>query len=207
MTPLRPLLPSATRPRNEPLPPVKRERVASACDQCRAKKIKCTGDRPVCLECARRSTTCEYDTRSTETQGQALKRKLVALQRESATYVELYNLIRTRPEKEALEIVRRIKTSPDVEDVLRRIKEADSLIQLNTRPEIRKEYSLSYINTALSQSSDSCDPVPASSSLSKPTSDPYSVSSLDGPADAAPRSPSSTSQPSYEASRVHGRHT
>jgi len=147
MRPLRPLLPSATRPRNEPLPLLPRERVASACDQCRARKIKCNGDRPVCLECVRRSTSCHYATRSTETQGQALKRKYDALQSENEAYAELFNLIRTRPDDESFEILRRIKMGTDVRDVLKHIKEADLLIQLNLRPQNKFRYTLPFIST------------------------------------------------------------
>lgn len=131
MRPLRPLLPSATRPPNEPLPPLPRDRVASACDQCRVRKIKCNGDRPVCLECIKRSTSCHYATRSAETQGQALKRKYDALHAENEAYAELFDLIKTRPDDESQEILRCIKMGSDVMDVLRRIKEADLLMQLN----------------------------------------------------------------------------
>ncbi|KAL6172325.1 hypothetical protein ACJQWK_01492 [Exserohilum turcicum] len=131
MRPLRPLLPSAKRPLNEPLPPIPRDRVASACDQCRARKIKCNGDRPRCLECVKRGTSCHYATRSAETQGQALKRKHDALQAENEAYAELFQLIKTRPDYESHEILRRIRTGSTVKDVLRRIKEADLLMQLN----------------------------------------------------------------------------
>ncbi|USP80776.1 hypothetical protein yc1106_08050 [Curvularia clavata] len=147
MRPLRPLLPSATRPPNDPLPPLPRDRVASACDQCRIRKIKCNGSRPVCLECIKRSTSCHYATRSAETQGQALKRKYDALQAENEAYAELFNLIKTRPDDESHEILRRIKMGSDVMDVLRRIKEADLLMQLNPstpppKPDIKHRYTL-----------------------------------------------------------------
>ncbi|KAL7777035.1 hypothetical protein CFE70_007456 [Pyrenophora teres f. teres 0-1] len=125
MRPLRPLLPSATRPRNEPLPLLPRERVASACDQCRVRKIKCNGKRP----------------------GQALKRKYDALQSENEAYAELFNLIRTRPDDEAFEIIRRIKMGADARDILKHIKEADLLIQLNLRPQNRFRYTLPFKST------------------------------------------------------------
>ena len=81
------------------------------------------------------------------TQGQALKRKYDALQRENEQYVELPALIRARPEGESLEILRRIKAATDVGDVLRRIKEADLLIQLHVKPESRHRCSLPYVLT------------------------------------------------------------
>ena len=142
MRPLRPLLPSAVRPRNEPLPPLPRDRVASACDQCRARKIKCNGERPVCIECVKRSTSCHYATRSSETQGQALKRKYDALEAENEAYVELFKLIRTSSDSESYELLRRVRKGHDVEDVLREIKEADLLIQLNPKPATRVQITL-----------------------------------------------------------------
>jgi hypothetical protein len=142
---LRALLPSTTRTRNEPLSPIQRDRVASACDACRARKTKCNGSRPVCSECVKRSTSCHYATRSTETQGQALKRKYDKMQRENETYAELFDLIRTRPDNESHEILRRIKMGNDARDVLRRVKEADLLIQLKAMPDSRHRCSLPYV--------------------------------------------------------------
>ncbi|KAF1938467.1 hypothetical protein EJ02DRAFT_410392 [Clathrospora elynae] len=148
MRPLRPLLPTTTRPQNLPAPPsLPRDRVASACDQCRSRKIKCNGERPACLECVKRETTCHYATRSMETQGQALKRKHDALQAQNDAYAELFHLIRTRSDHESHEILRRIKMGTDVDVVVRHIKEADLLIQLTLRPETKLCYSLPNSNT------------------------------------------------------------
>jgi hypothetical protein len=142
MRPLRPLLPSTTRARNEPLPALPRDRVASACNQCRARKIKCNGERPMCIECVKRSTSCHYATQSSETQGQALKRKYDALQAENKAYVELFKFIKTSSDSESHELLRRIRRGHDVEDVLKNIKEADLLIQLNPHPEPRSQITL-----------------------------------------------------------------
>ena len=147
LRPLRALLPSTTRPRNEPLPPALRDRVASACDACRLRKIRCNGARPVCSECVKRSASCHYATRSTETQGQALKRKYDEMQRENEAYAELFDLIRTRPDTESHEILRRIKMGNDVRSVLKRIKEADLLIQLKITPDNTHRCSLPYVLT------------------------------------------------------------
>ncbi|RMZ67229.1 hypothetical protein GMOD_00001121 [Pyrenophora seminiperda CCB06] len=177
MRPLRPLLPSTTRPRNEPLPLLPRERVASACDQCRARKIKCNGSRPVCLECLRRSTPCHYAARSTETQGQALKRKYDALQSENEAYTELFNLIRTGSENESHEIVRRIKMGTDVREVLKHIKEADLLIQLNLRPQNKFRYTLPFMSTMPARVSHPDDVYYASSS-SEPAREHINIPSI-----------------------------
>jgi hypothetical protein len=127
--PLRPLRPAATRPRNEPLPPQPRDRVPSACDQCRTRKIKCNGERPACIECTKRSTLCHYATQSAETQNQALKRKFKLLQAENEAYAELFELIKTSPDSKSRELMRKVKMGGEVEHVLKRIKEADVLVQ------------------------------------------------------------------------------
>lgn len=133
--PLRPLRPAAIRPRNEPLPPQPRDRVASACDQCRTRKIKCNGERPTCLECTKRSTACHYATQSAETQNQALKRKFKLLQAENEAYTEFFELMKTGSDSENRELMRSVKMGGEIEDVLNRIKEADLLVQLNPRVE------------------------------------------------------------------------
>jgi hypothetical protein len=58
-----------------------------------------------------------------------LKRKYEELQRDSQSMWELYNLLRSRSEPEALEILRRIRSSEDLESVLSLIRDGDLLIQ------------------------------------------------------------------------------
>lgn len=144
---MRPLLPAVNRPRLSPLPPSRRDRVSSACDQCRARKSKCNGDRPVCHECLKRSTSCNYAARSSETQGQALKRRHDELQTQNDAYAELFGLIQSRPDFESHEILRRIKMGAEVSSVLRHVREADLLMQLTLIPETRRRYTLPYIKS------------------------------------------------------------
>jgi hypothetical protein len=97
----------------------------------------------MCVECVKRSTSCHYAARSAETQGQALKRKFDALQAENEAYAELFNLIRSSPDSESHNLVRRVKMGSGVEDVLKRIKEAELLVQLDHKPEApRLQYTL-----------------------------------------------------------------
>ncbi|CAG8496145.1 20004_t:CDS:2 [Rhizophagus irregularis] len=39
---------------------IKRKRLTQACDACRKKKVKCSGDKPSCNNCTRLGTTCTY---------------------------------------------------------------------------------------------------------------------------------------------------
>lgn len=145
MPPYRSLLPASRRPQNAPVPPTRRDRIVSACDECRTRKTKCNGERPICSECVKRSSTCYYAARLTETQGQALKRKHDELQRQNDAYAELFNLIKTGPDNESYELLRRIKMGDGIENVLRHIKEADLLIQLTLIPQTNRRYTLPYL--------------------------------------------------------------
>jgi len=40
--------------------PIKRKRLTQACDACRKKKVKCSGDKPSCNNCSRLGMTCTY---------------------------------------------------------------------------------------------------------------------------------------------------
>src|SRR3954453_24191631 len=39
---------------------IKRKRLTQACDACRKKKVKCSGEKPSCNNCTRLGTTCTY---------------------------------------------------------------------------------------------------------------------------------------------------
>ncbi|KAF2633414.1 hypothetical protein BU25DRAFT_444169 [Macroventuria anomochaeta] len=154
--PLRPLLPTTTRREAPPPQSRRRDRVASACEECRIRKIKCNGGRiepgnegvrPVCWECLKRSTLCHYAAHLTETQGQAVKRKHDALRIQNEAYAELFALIQTRPDNESLEILRRIKMGADVESILRHVRDGDLLVQLSVEPETRLRYTLPYMDS------------------------------------------------------------
>lgn len=82
-----------------------------------------------------------------ETQGQAIKRRHDALQRQHEAYAELFALIQTRPDNESLEIMRRIKMGADAETVLRHIRDGDLLVQLSVEPETRLRYTLPYMDS------------------------------------------------------------
>ena len=82
--------PSSTRPLLEQQPeaadvderPSKRQKVAAACDQCREKKIKCDGLKPICRPCQKRfgpQANCEWGLRKTRSIG-ASKLEVIRLQ-------------------------------------------------------------------------------------------------------------------------------
>ena len=81
----------------------------------------------------------------TETHTQALKRKFDELQEEKSVYEELYRLLRSIPEKDAIDVVRRLRTDGDVATVIRQVKEGCLLLQLALTPETRLRYTFPYV--------------------------------------------------------------
>jgi hypothetical protein len=53
----------------------KKDRVFGACSQCRGRKTKCSGQRPVCSFCHKRNLTCEWEVLGESTNTSNLKRK------------------------------------------------------------------------------------------------------------------------------------
>lgn len=51
-------------------PAAKRQKISVACDSCRARKVRCDGNRPVCRQCirGRKNYTCTYNRQLPETQ-------------------------------------------------------------------------------------------------------------------------------------------
>jgi hypothetical protein len=69
-----------------------------------------------------------------ETRANALKRKFDEVQQKRDTYKELYQILQLRSEKDALDILRRIRTGAGVEAILKHIKDGDLLVELALSP-------------------------------------------------------------------------
>ena len=89
----------------------KRRLTLGACVACRERKTKCNGNRPVCKGCEQRETYCLYELGVGERPSDARKRKNEQLQSELLGLRHLYNSLRSCPEHEALDILRRIRLS------------------------------------------------------------------------------------------------
>jgi hypothetical protein len=63
-----------------------------------------------------------------ETVSLALRRRVAELEAENKQYRQLYSLLKTRPDAESSEILRRIKVSDDPREVLSFIKQAELLL-------------------------------------------------------------------------------
>ncbi|KAI1506222.1 hypothetical protein F5X99DRAFT_426278 [Biscogniauxia marginata] len=144
--PLRPLLPNASATPSEPTQQ-RTKRVASvaACEACRRRKSKCSAERPRCATCIERQTTCEYTTLPTESHVKARKRRFSDLELRCQTYDELLDIIRSRPEHDSIQILKRMRTTDQIQEVLKSIHEGVLLLQLVQKPEYRFRYEFPYI--------------------------------------------------------------
>ncbi|TDZ44823.1 hypothetical protein CTRI78_v009316 [Colletotrichum trifolii] len=82
-------------------------------------------------------TKCEYDAGPDVTRFAALKSKHEELQHRVSLFEELFRLLSMRSEGEAVEIIRRMRTTnmeTDLDDLIKFIKNADLLIQLASAP-------------------------------------------------------------------------
>jgi hypothetical protein len=71
-----------------------------------------------------------------------LKRKYDALEERNTNYQELYRLLGSRPQREAVDILDRLRSGSDVESLVRYVKSGDLLLQLSATPETRHHYHL-----------------------------------------------------------------
>ncbi|KAL1837226.1 hypothetical protein VTJ49DRAFT_4108 [Mycothermus thermophilus] len=133
---------------NQTAAPPRRKRAqatTAACGACRKRKSRCNGERPTCSICRDRGTVCEFDTNATETHTQALKRKYQELQSQKTAFEQVYEVLQTRSESEAVEVFRRIRNGDDASSILRHVNYGDVLVQLALVPEARYRYEFPYI--------------------------------------------------------------
>ncbi|KAF1926749.1 uncharacterized protein M421DRAFT_205975 [Didymella exigua CBS 183.55] len=101
--------------------------------------------------CQKRSTPCHHVADSTAVQGQAIKRRHVALKIQNEAYVELLARIQTSPDNELLVITRRIRMGVDVESVLTMSDtEATYAIECRARNEAALQPSLHRLDACVS---------------------------------------------------------
>lgn len=128
-----------------PLHPLKkRQATTAACSACQRRKSKCNGQRPKCTVCRDRGTECKFDTNAAETHAQALKRKYSELQSQKTTYQQIFDLLQTRPEQEADDLLQRIRRGADASSILHHVNYGDVLVQLALVPETRYRYEFPY---------------------------------------------------------------
>jgi hypothetical protein len=92
------------------------------------RKAKCDARRPTCSPCRKRNQPCEYDTEADIDRYTSLKRKHTRLARAHDEILELFDMIRFRPMRDARSILDRITSSHDLADTLSFIRHGDLLL-------------------------------------------------------------------------------
>lgn len=87
------------------------------------------------MACVRRNTECRFEAEPKETHSQAIKRKYELIQGERSAFQELWELLQTRPENEALSIFRRLREGDTPEAVMQTVRHGDLLLQLSLTSE------------------------------------------------------------------------
>ncbi|KAK4225056.1 hypothetical protein QBC38DRAFT_511316 [Podospora fimiseda] len=70
----------------------------------------------------------------------ALKRRYADLESQATTYEQVYDILRTRPQPEVEEVVRRIRAGENPGAIIRHVENGDLVFQLNVVPETRFRY-------------------------------------------------------------------
>lgn len=83
--------------------------------------------------------TCEYVESPTEA-ARNLKRRFDESQIQLRAHEELYSILASRPDDEALAVLQRIRRGNDLASVLRQLKEGDLLMQIALVPDTRYRY-------------------------------------------------------------------
>ncbi|EXL44524.1 hypothetical protein FOCG_13494 [Fusarium oxysporum f. sp. radicis-lycopersici 26381] len=103
-----------------PTPAPKRRAVAVACDACRSRKVRCTGECPTCAACQRRGGKCHYAdiANDRETHSNQLKKRVKELEDENRSFRALFQSLRKSGGGTNQEILRRIQAGDDFGTVI-----------------------------------------------------------------------------------------
>ncbi|KAF4497987.1 Regulatory CAT8 [Fusarium agapanthi] len=98
-----------------PAPAPKRRAVAVACDSCRSRKVRCTGEFPTCIACQRRGGECHYAdiANDREMHANQLKRRVKELEVENRSFRRLFESLRKPGGATDQKILRRLQAGDD----------------------------------------------------------------------------------------------
>ena len=100
---------------------------------------QCDGGRPACAACIKRSEACVYTVEPDLSRTENLRRRFDQLQVKADQSEKLLGFLQTKPEGEALEILRRMRHDRyDAPSLLRYIQDGELLIQQPRRGEAGK---------------------------------------------------------------------
>lgn len=121
-----PVAPSPTAARWHPAKV--RKLAGSACEYCRKRRRKCTGEQP-CPLCVDNDQECIYDMTKPETSGQVVKRKHAQMQQDHDELKALFDILATANTQKSLEIHNRIRAGQSPPFILQQLQHGDILAQ------------------------------------------------------------------------------
>ncbi|QGI98785.1 hypothetical protein CEK26_011854 [Fusarium fujikuroi] len=126
------------------LPRYPRVGVTTACETCRKRKIRCSGNRPSCKGCIRAGSDCNY---APVNKDHELRQRYEHLHTEKTEYKRLVDLLRLRDHKEADVILDMLRQNTSVHEVLRQVEHGDMLCELSHRKEPVTDLSSEHVMT------------------------------------------------------------
>jgi hypothetical protein len=100
--------------------------------------------RPKCQPCTQRGRKCHYVAAASETRLQALKRENKALRSQKSPYESLIEVMKSVSERDASDILARLRFGADIETMVSHVTNGDLLLQLSVAPETRFRYDFPY---------------------------------------------------------------
>ncbi|KXS95909.1 hypothetical protein AC578_2633 [Pseudocercospora eumusae] len=144
----------------------KRVTVRAACEECRLRKTKCDGARPVCGRCETRRQPCVYSTGPEESRNEALRRIWQAREEQFNSLLSILNLLQRGSEEQALIALQRIRSATNISSILSSTTSSDA----QTIESLRQLYTDAQATVAKHSTSRVTSPV-SEASTSRPRSD------------------------------------
>lgn len=134
--PLLPRGPTSLSTEAVPTPTPKRRAVAVACDSCRSRKVRCTGEFPTCVACERRGGECHYTdiANDREMHSNQLKKKVKELEDENRSFRILFESLRKADGRTNEDILRRIQAGDDFGTVVEHARDSQGKRKRSTSP-------------------------------------------------------------------------
>ncbi|PHH72881.1 hypothetical protein CDD82_5750 [Ophiocordyceps australis] len=115
----------------------------SACETCRKRKAKCSGERPKCAYCHGKNIECIYNTaESPKSELSRVKKDHESLQRKYSTLQALFDALKELTSDAGSEVLKQIRQGADIESIMRLIHSNDLMQQTSLVPETRLRYNL-----------------------------------------------------------------
>ncbi|RMZ71889.1 hypothetical protein GMOD_00009240 [Pyrenophora seminiperda CCB06] len=104
---------------------------------------QCDNAKPKCTACVTRDSECRHS----ETESRQFKRKYQQLKDQRTAQEELFDLLQSMPEKDAVNIFHRIRSGANAEAVVQHIQEVGLVMELSNVPEASSRYHFPYIDS------------------------------------------------------------